>query len=924
MRNDNNNTQQNTLKHTMMFLFISFSVLLLHTNLFYAQTIDVHSKNSVAFHFSTNTSDIVKKASISKELASNDNRTWSANWIWQEADGPANTWTCFRKKIELDNIPEFALAKIAVDSKYWLWINGNPVVFEGGLKRGPTPTDTYYEQIDLSEYLQEGSNVIAVQVWYFGKHGFSHHDSGKGGFLFECKIGEIVVKSDNSWKMMIHPAYEETVDPKPNSRLSESNVRFNSEKDILGDWISVDYDDTSWLSAVEKGVPPVAPWNELVMRPIPQLKNSGLLDYESLTVHNTPITLPYTTVARTLITAYLPYNTQITPYLEIETPDRKEIFIYTDNYYNWRDKSVRAEYIARPGVSAYESLGWMNGHSVVYSIPVGVQIKALKYRETGYNAEMSGSFVSNDNFFNKLWSKAQRTLYIAMRDNYMDCPDRERALWWGDAVIQIGKSFYALDRNSDSLAKKSINTLINWQRNDDVLFSPVPAGNWNQELPSQMLASVGEYGFWNYFMYSGDSTTIRDAYPHVKKYLNVWTLGADGLLLYREGGWDWLDWGENIDAEVVQNAWYYLALKAAKKMAVLTDNATDTLFFNNRMLSLKNSFNKTFWDGTAYRSPAYTGQIDERANALAVLAGFADFSKWSAIRNILISERNASPYMEKYVLEALFVMGYENDALARMKHPDRYKPMVDDPGSTLFEFFGNGGSYNHAWSGGPLTLLSQYSTGVAPFSPGFKVYKVFPQEGELTHIKTLVPSIRGNIEVEINKDTTNYSLNLISPENTIAMVGIPLSPYFNKKPASIKMNDSIVWEDNRFVGNNTEIHLRGVTDKYVVFGVQPGAYHFDAELENNIVSGITKKRDNNLFSSRITPNPAADYIHIQFNKPYMQTTHISLYNLYGKLLATYEANDHGITLDLSVLSQGVYMLKMLNGQSSGVEFFIKQ
>jgi alpha-L-rhamnosidase len=52
-------------------------------------------------------------------------------------------------------------------------------------------------------------------------------------------------------------------------------------------------------------------------------------------------------------------------------------------------------------------------------------------------------------------------------------------------------------------------------------FGPNTA--WTQELPIQMLASVGWYGFWNYFWNTNDSATIRDAYPAVKKYLSVWT-----------------------------------------------------------------------------------------------------------------------------------------------------------------------------------------------------------------------------------------------------------------------------------------------------------------------------------------------------------------------------------------------------------------
>ena len=66
--------------------------------------------------------------------------SWSAKWI-QAADckNEVNTWQVFRKTINLATVSKQMTAKIAVDSKYWLWINGRMVVFEGGLKRGPSP-----------------------------------------------------------------------------------------------------------------------------------------------------------------------------------------------------------------------------------------------------------------------------------------------------------------------------------------------------------------------------------------------------------------------------------------------------------------------------------------------------------------------------------------------------------------------------------------------------------------------------------------------------------------------------------------------------------------------------------------------------------------------------------------------------------------
>ena len=112
-----------------------------------------------------------------------------AQWITsieENVDNP-NTWIAFRRDILIKKVPSEVIAQIGVDSKYWLWINGKLVVFEGGLKRGPNPEDTYYDEVNIAPYLKKGENKIAVLVWYFGKNGFSHKSSGKAGLLFKVK-----------------------------------------------------------------------------------------------------------------------------------------------------------------------------------------------------------------------------------------------------------------------------------------------------------------------------------------------------------------------------------------------------------------------------------------------------------------------------------------------------------------------------------------------------------------------------------------------------------------------------------------------------------------------------------------------------------------------------------------------------------------
>ncbi len=741
-------------------------------------------------------------------------KNWTARWITSpQVKNEANTWICFRKEANIATVPGKAVASIAADTKYWLWINGEMAVFEGGLKRGPSPENTYYDEVDIAPFLRKGHNTIAILLWYFGKEGFSHKSSGKAGLLFDCQISGVSLNSDESWKTLVHPSYGPFEGIQPNVRLPESNVCFDARKDP-GDWMLGSFDCSSWQTAMTMGLPPCQPWNQLVLRPIPQWKNSGLKDYEN----NDEI--PSVSTGEPII-CKLPANLQVTPWLKLETTDGQVVDMCTDHLNGGGEPNVQARYITKNGIQEYESLGWMNGEKIIYTIPRGVKILALKYRETGYNTEFFGSFSCSDEFFNRLWTKACRTLYVTMRDNYMDCPDRERAQWWGDEVIESGEAFYAFDCQSHALQKKGMLELINWQKPDGTLFAPIPAGNWDKELPGQMLASIGYYGFWNYYLNTGDLQTMAQVYDGVKRYLSGWSTNPDGTLVYRKGGWDWGDWGEQIDMSVLLNAWYYLSLKGVSEMATALGKAGDATLFQEQMANFKKAFNQQFWTGEAYRDPNYLGQTDDRAQALAVVAGLADEPKYPALFKIFTTNEFASPYMEKYVVEALFRMGKDHYALERLKK--RFGPMIDDrEHSTLWEIWENGadgftgGTTNHAWSGGGLTLLSQYVCGIAPIEPGYKKFQVAPQPGTLVSASAKVGSVQGVIEVAFSNQPESFEMNVTVPENTSALVKLPSGDI-----TVVKYNGKIIWKNGALIkkiGTNLISFPAGKSQAEVISG----------------------------------------------------------------------------------------------------------
>lgn len=671
------------------------------------------------------------------------------------------SWFCFRNSFTLDSLPTSLELRIAADTKYWLWVNGELQIREGGLKRGPNPTDTYCDVITSLPTLKEGRNTVAVLVWYFGKDGFSHKNSPTAGMTFSLQANGNEVKPDNAWKVLEHPAYYIPEGETPNYRLPESNIGFDATKDIK--FTDPDYDDRHWPKATRITLRK-AGWNKLVDRPIPFWKDFGLKPYEKITWQGD-----------SLLMAHMPYNAQISPYIKLKAPAGKRIRIQTDNYLGGSAPNVFAEYITKEGTQEFECKGWMNGHYVIYQLPQGVEVLEVKYRETGYDTSFAGSFECDDPFLNRLWEKSQRTLYITMRDTYMDCPDRERAQWWGDVVNELGEAFYALDEKAHLLSRKGIHELMGWQRTDSTIFAPVPSGNYDSELPMQMLASVGYYGFWTYYMGTGDKQTIEDIFPGVKKYIHVWETDPAGLVIPRSGGWTWGDWGENKDMELLFNLWYAIALQGYEKMADLVGDNEEVAWASQTAKKLRAVFHQTYWNGNYYISPSYTGKPDDRAQALAVVANVLPEELYPTLRPFFTHEYHASPYMEKYVLQALCQMGYHQDALNRMKF--RYREMVDSPLTTLWEGWGigekgfGGGTYNHAWSGGPLTILSQYIAGIETVEPGFRVFKVEPHMAYLNHIRTIVPVSQGrNIQLNLDKDGITCKMTLKIPEGTSAHV----------------------------------------------------------------------------------------------------------------------------------------------------------
>ena len=711
---------------------------------------------------------------------------WSAKWIWDKENlKEENIWMCFNKKVSLDKIPQELIADISADSKYWLYINGETVVFEGSVKRGPDENSGYYDSIDIAPYLKEGENSICALVWYWDDEtSYSYNSSGQGGFLFEANNEDITIISDNSWKVKKNDAYGNSILYKPNYRLPEHSIYYDATKE-LGDWTKLDYDESSWENATEYAVGGEGAYGKLYPRGIPFVKDYGLKDYENSKDYEN---YTVSNLFGEKITVDVPYNAQLTPYLKVIAPKGKKIRITTENT---PIGAVSTTYITKDGEQEFESLGWINGEHITYDIPKGVIVVSLKFRETGYDSSFCGDFTCDDEFLNSLWQKSLRTLYVTMRDNFMDCPDRERAQWWGDVTSEMIMTMYSMDSNSYLLYQKGVQAMLSHIDATKVLQTVVPISGDYFELPVQQLAGI--VGFLTYYEYTGDKAFIENVYDASLDYLKLWTMGENNLVGHREGSWDWPDWGEKADMTAIENAWVYYALSATEEMAELLGKDEDISFIAERKDTIAKGY-KTLWTEDGFKSDDVK-EPDDRANALAVLSGLADKEQYDTITNILTTTKNASPYMEYYVLEALCKMGEYEAARDRIK--DRYEGMVNADYSTLWEFWDAWrGTKNHAWSGGPLVIMSKYFAGITPLSAGYEKVKIDPQYTLSDSLNCTVPSVKGLITLNYEKTSEGYSIDLTLPQDMNTVLYVPTN-------AMVKINSEVYYRNGEYINSET-------------------------------------------------------------------------------------------------------------------------
>jgi hypothetical protein len=138
-------------------------------------------------------------------------------------------------------------------------------------------------------------------------------------------------------------------------------------------------------------------------------------------------------------------------------------------------------------------------------------------------------------------------------------------------------------------------------------------------------------------------------------------------------------------------------------------------------------------------------------------------------------------------------MGEYGAANDRIK--DRYEEMVRADYSTLWEFWDAWrGTKNHAWSGGPLVIMSKYFAGITPLEAGYEKVEINPQYALSDSMTCTVPSVKGLITLNYEKTEAEYVINLTLPQGVKTVLYVPDNSVVN-------INSEVYYQNGEYINN---------------------------------------------------------------------------------------------------------------------------
>lgn len=779
------------------------------------------------------------------------------NVYWIAPQGVKNKINCHfhaQKKFEINVLPSNAEIKIACESYYLLKINNVYVC------RGPARGSNFnyfYDTVDIAKYLRCGGNEILLEVYCMNV------PTGRnvpvepalwvdGGELFASDASWQMSYTQNEWHP--DPPYYDMQQGFAEWRdLRFENDLIKTETLIIPESSAVHQRKLLKLeipSPQEKTVipaeilyPAFVGQADLNDKKIAVLGDNeehfpvaddllGKLDLLTLgSRHDIELPIPPDNGGLTVI---VNFNALISGRVELDlTAPAGAVIDFGHEEELFKKERLRADHTAtNPTYNLSDRNITREGFQTVgnYMVDRGFRMVRLTFRnynkpiilhamrgiDRRYPFAQKSKFFCSDYRLNRLYEIAKETISACTTDIFTDCPWRERLFFTNDFVVENRS---ALQLFGDYRLNKHALEMIYMESDGNGIFPCV--------IPSHK-AMMEHHGFpskfgWilscnltlplsvlEYYLYSGDTESIRKYYPWLKKMLSTFRQWkkADGVIDvfgdYNDKD-TFFDWSFELNGKLIpasgsslMNYLYIIALQSIQDLREAAGCLNDD--FAPEIDEMQRATVKAFYveDEKIMLDSVDEIPIDEEkmkllgvirkedisirtsriAQALALLAGADKYIKDANIlQKAIVDPSLFSPelFYGSFVLLAMKKAGLYQDA---MDYIFKYWTQVLDSGSpTLWENgvysagkegFGGSASLCHGFSTSPADFLQTAILGITPTAGGFREFKFAPVHCNLSFAHGTVPTPHGTIRVSWKQQNGQFEAEIFVPPQCVA------------------------------------------------------------------------------------------------------------------------------------------------------------
>lgn len=700
----------------------------------------------------------------------------------------------FRHSFRLEETAKLTI-DISAASRYRLWVNGC------GVQSGPCRGDRYrhyYETIDVSNYLRQGENVLAVQVLYCDRSYVpkqqheraplisvanepgGHRLAVEGTLLSETgEVLGVVTTGESDWRIYLDHSFYLIGEPVLSDNLGATIEHIDFAR-VPKHWKESSFSDDGWRRG--EPIEPVV-WNDFE-------KSVGL--YLKYPMRQRPIPLLMEeeyTLDRELGESHYGTDDRIV----IEPQRTKKLLFGLDVLQNtypsyhfaggkgtkvsitYFEKFVNAEYSVKRDDFEHGEIGengltdviYLDGGSLTYepfwyrtfrflqmeitTADEAVTVFRPDYHKTGYPLQAESHISSSETWVKPLYEMCVHTLEGCMMETYMDCPFWEQMQYPMDTRLQ---ALYTYVCSTDTLlAEKALEDFHNSRIPEGLVLGKAPTG-YKQVISTFSFHYI--YMMWEFYQRTGKEDILKKYRSDVDAILEYYAgkTGGSGLV-EQVDYWPFVDWqiawmetagvpsAIEEGPSTIINLMYGYALLVGARIQETSGRTALAEEYRRRQQELCECIQRLCWDEERrmFREGPNFVQFSQHAQSWAVLNGM--------VKGEQAKELMTRTFAEKDVLRCYFSTCHELFRACELagcydltkQQMDWWIQLLEEHCTTCPETPQDARSECHAWSAQPMYELMETVAGIRTGKPGRKEIYIRP------HMEYL-PDLSGEMVTE--------------------------------------------------------------------------------------------------------------------------------------------------------------------------------